>query len=147
MNNSPPRVVTGSDWARPSQYAKRSVLVIDDHPFMREIVRNILRDIGFGKVATAIDGEAALHFLTGGDYNLDLIVCDIDMEPMNGLDFLAELRSHKSELLRLVPVIMLTSHAEPAKVLEAKHVGTDAYLLKPVSRASLEARVEFLLSK
>jgi two-component system chemotaxis response regulator CheY len=76
-----------------------------------------------------------------------VIVCDIDMEPMNGLDFLAELRSHNLEALRVTPVIMLTSHAEPAKVLKAKNIGTDAYLLKPVSRASLEARVQFLLAR
>jgi two-component system chemotaxis response regulator CheY len=145
--NSSQRLMTGGDWARPSQYAKRSVLVIDDHPFMREIVRNILRDIGFGRIATATDGAEALRLLGDGDGAVDVIVCDIDMEPMNGLDFLAELRCHKIEALRVTPVIMLTSHAEPAKVLEAKNGGTDGYLLKPVSRASLEARVQFILAK
>jgi two-component system chemotaxis response regulator CheY len=145
MNNSPPRLITGGDWRVPTQYAKRSALVIDDHPFMREIVRSILRDIGFGRITTATDGAEALCLFADGDYTVDVIVCDIDMEPMNGLDFLAELRSHKLQTLRVVPVIMLTSHGESTKVREAKHIGTDAYLLKPVSRASLESRMEFLL--
>ena len=128
-------------------YSRRAALVIDDHPFMREIVRNILRDIGFGTVLSAPDGTAALSTLRAGEYHFDLIICDVDMEPMNGLDFLGELRLSDADALRAIPVILLTAHADKMTVVGAMQAGTDAYLLKPVSRAALKARVDFVLSR
>jgi two-component system, chemotaxis family, chemotaxis protein CheY len=128
-------------------YTRRAALVVDDHPFMREIVRNIMRDIGFGTVISAPDGTAALDTLRSGEYRFDLIICDVDMEPMNGLDFLAELRLNDIDALRAIPVILLTAHSDKMTVVGAMEAGTDAYLLKPVSRASLKARVDFVLSR
>lgn len=128
-------------------YSRRIALVVDDHPFMREIVRNILRDIGFGTVISAPDGTAALHTLRDSEYKFDVIICDVDMEPMNGLDFLAELRLSDLDALRAIPVILLTAHSDKMTVVGAMEAGTDAYLLKPVSRASLKARVDFVLSR
>ena len=130
-----------------SSYFRHRALVVDDHPFMRAIVRNVLRDIGFGDVRSAADGAEALDMLARSDFRFDIVVCDIDMEPMNGLEFLSHLRSHMIEALRDIPVVLLTSHAEKAKVVEARKAGTDAYLLKPVSRANLQSRVEFVLSQ
>jgi two-component system chemotaxis response regulator CheY len=131
----------------PIDYSRRNALVVDDHPFMREIVRNILRDIGFGTVVSAPDGRAALGVLGSGDNQFDLIVCDVDMEPMNGLEFLGELRLHDVEKVRTLPVILLTAHSDKLTVVGAMEAGTDAYLLKPVSRASLKSRVDFVLSR
>jgi two-component system, chemotaxis family, chemotaxis protein CheY len=130
-------------WLR--DLASRSVLVIDDHPFMRELVKGLLHDIGFRRIQTASDGAAALSLLAGDMGTVDVIICDVDMEPMNGLDFLNHLRNHDLELLRMIPVIMLTSHGDRTTVLEAKSSGSDAYLLKPVSRTSLEERIKFVL--
>lgn len=134
------------DTKGPNDYSRCSALVVDDHPFMREIVRNILRDIGFATIVSAPDGRAALDLL-GGDQQFDVIVCDVDMEPMNGLEFLGELRLHDVELVRTLPVILLTAHSDELTVAGAREAGTDAYLLKPVSRASLKARVDFVLSR
>jgi two-component system chemotaxis response regulator CheY len=128
-------------------YSRLVALVVDDHPFMREIVRNILRDIGFGTVVSAPDGTAALDTLRDSEYTFDLIICDVDMEPMNGLDFLAELRLSDRDALRAIPVILLTAHSDKMTVVGAMEAGTDAYLLKPVSRASLKARVDFVLAR
>lgn len=130
-----------------SDYARCSALVIDDHPFMREIVRNLLRDIGFGTVLSAVDGTAALNVLRDDERPFDLIICDIDMEPMNGIEFLSELRLHDLRRLRTIPVVLLTSHADKMTIIGAMEAGTDAYLLKPVSRANLKARVDFVLSR
>jgi len=126
---------------------RHTALVIDDHAFMREIVRQILRDVGFSEIFVAADGTAALELLAGFAEMVDLIVCDVDMEPMNGLDFLARLRSHRLLHLRSLPVVMLTAHSDQMTVLEAKATGTDAYLLKPVSRGNLQERVRFVLER
>jgi two-component system, chemotaxis family, chemotaxis protein CheY len=128
-------------------YGRYAALIIDDHPFMREIVRNLLRDIGFGTVVSAIDGTSALDILRGEDRHFDVIVCDVDMEPMNGLEFVSELRLHDIAHLRTIPVVLLTAHADKVTVVGAMEAGTDAYLLKPVSRVNLKARIDFVLSR
>ena len=87
---------------------KIQVLVVDDNDFMRDLVASMLREIGFREIAHAADGEAALAKVK--EVEPGLILCDVDMEPMNGLDFVEQLRRHAPPPpTPQIPVILLTA--------------------------------------
>ena len=113
-----------------------SVLVVDDSDFTREIIVAMLRDIGFQKIFQAGDGTDALRQLDAA--NPGLIICDVNMKPMDGLAFLDELRRHPWVPAAAIPVIFMTVHTETAIMQHATNLGVEAYLVKPVKRSQLE---------
>jgi len=115
------------------------IMVIDDNDFMRETVATMLRDIGFQVISEAQDGNDALRQLEQGLPGL--IICDVNMKPMDGLDFVAALRQHPAPGATDIPVIFLTVHTEAPIVKRAVKLGVEAYVIKPVQRKQLEARV------
>jgi two-component system chemotaxis response regulator CheY len=119
------------------------VLVIDDSDFTREMVAAMLRDIGFQSIFQASDGTDALRQLDAA--NPGLIICDINMKPMDGLAFLDELRRHPWIPAAAIPVIFTTVHTETAIVQHATQLGAEGYIVKPVKRNELEARVRMAL--
>jgi two-component system chemotaxis response regulator CheY len=82
-------------------------LIVDDFSTMRRIVRNILKEIGFGNAEEAEDGQAALSKLKGGNFNF--VVSDINMPNMNGFELLKSIRADNE--LKGLPVLMVTAEA------------------------------------
>ena len=121
------------------------VLVIDDNDFIRDLVAGMLREIGFQDIAQAGDGHDALGQLETADPGL--IICDIAMKPMDGLEFVEALRQHAWSRATEVPVIFLTVHTEPPFVKRAAKLGVEAYVVKPVQKKQLEARVMTILER
>lgn len=127
-------------------YPKIKVLVIDDQQFIRSIIVRFLRYMGIEHIAEAKDGESAL--LSCKEFSPDIVFCDIDMAPMNGLTFLKELRrSPDIARAQTLPVIMLTSHNESNVVMEARASGIDAFLVKPVSQKAVTDRFDWVVAK
>lgn len=121
-------------------YYKISALVVDDNDFMRDLVSSMLREIGFHEITHAADGAEALRKTQM--INPGLIICDIDMEPMDGLTFVEKQRAHAPPPPSpQIPIILLTSHSDTALVQRAIKAGVNAYVVKPVKRAQLEARI------
>lgn len=125
--------------------ARLRVLVIDDQPVIRAVVRRLLGELGFKEVSEASDGLAGLEVLWRAAP--DLIICDIEMKPMNGLEFVEALQRRGYYGANRIPTIFLTAHAEREIVLRAKAVGADAFLVKPVQRNDLAARIEAVLAR
>ena len=120
-----------------------SVLVIDDHRTMREIVRRLLGQIGVQDVAGAEDGEAALERLRSPQAKEpDLIICDLHMDKMDGMDFCSKLRLVKNEVLRAIPVIILTGEQDIFVHDVTRQVGATMVLVKPISAGDLKAQIE-----
>jgi|GEM_PF-192112 len=122
-----------------------NILVVDDNPQMRTIVKSILNSFGVLEVATATDGEDALVKLPQRPY--DAVVCDWLMAPMDGLAFVQSVRDHKLVELRKTPILMLTAQAEMRNVLDARAAGVDAYVVKPIAAAQLWARLEAVIQR
>lgn len=119
------------------------VLVIDDHRTMREIVRRLLGQIGIQDVESAEDGAAALKLLHSPQaQHPDLIICDLHMEKMDGMDFCSKLRHDKNEALRAIPVIILTGEQDTFVHDVTRQVGATMVLVKPVSAGDLKERIE-----
>lgn len=115
------------------------LLVIEDNDFMRDLVTKVLREIGIEDVFQAADGQIGLEMVA--NVTPDLILCDIAMEPMDGLSFVAALRKLPPTMGAKVPVIMLTGNNEAPTVKKAIDLGVNGYIVKPVRKQPLEARI------
>jgi DNA-binding response OmpR family regulator len=115
------------------------VLVVDDEPTVREVVVSYLRRDGH-EVAEAGDGHTALELLDADPP--DLIVLDMMLPGVNGLDILRRVRSVSS-----IPVIMLTARAEESDRVAGLELGADDYVVKPFSPRELAARVNGVLRR
>src|SRR3546814_11844634 len=74
-----------------------------------------------------------------------VILCDIHMEPLDGLGYLAQLRGHADPEIAAIPVVFLTADKQQETVLSAKQLKADGYLVKPVSLVALKQRLDPLL--
>ena len=128
-----------------AEVATGRVLVVEDNDFIRELVATMLREIGFRDIAQARDGHDALSQIETADPGL--IICDISMQPMDGLEFVETLRQHSWPHAAEVPVIFLTSHTEAPIVKRAFKLGVEAYVVKPVQKKQLEVRVMTTLER
>ena len=115
------------------------VLVVDDEPTVREVVVSYLRRDGH-EVAEAGDGHKALELLDADPP--DLIVLDMMLPGVNGLDILRRVRAVSS-----IPVIMLTARAEESDRVAGLELGADDYVVKPFSPRELAARVNGVLRR
>jgi DNA-binding response OmpR family regulator len=115
------------------------VLVVDDEPTVREVVAGYLRRDGH-QVSEAGDGTAALELLDAEPP--DLIVLDMMLPGVNGLDILRRVRAAGD-----IPVIMLTARAEETDRVAGLELGADDYVVKPFSPRELAARVNGVLRR
>jgi two-component system, OmpR family, alkaline phosphatase synthesis response regulator PhoP len=111
----------------------KHVLVVDDEPRIAEIARDYLERSGF-RVSIAGNGADALAFAR--TRNPDLIVLDLGLPMMDGLDVTRMLRKHSN-----VPIIMLTARVDESDKLIGLELGADDYVTKPFSPKELVARV------
>ena len=118
-------------------------LVVDDNSFIRLSLKKELTHIGFKEICEAANGIDALQML---DKNPDIIICDINMEPLNGFEFVKHVRALQAPANE-VPIIFLTGDAHEEQVQSAMKLAIDGYLLKPVSQESLKKKVVALMSR
>ena len=120
--------------------SRKSILVVDDEKGQREILDMILSGEGYD-VTTASSGEAAMKFVK--DRHFDLVLTDLQMTGMSGLDLLKELVSYDKSIM----VILLTAHGTVDTAFESKELGAFAYLQKPYDREKLLETVSRALTK
>ncbi len=118
------------------------VLIVDDYKTMLKIIRNLLKQLGFGNVEEAMDGSAALQKLRFKKYGL--VISDWNMEPMSGLQLLKEVRLDAE--LKEIPFIMITAESKPENVIAAKEAGVNGYIVKPFTGAILKAKINTVLA-
>ena len=135
------------DAARTPQgdYAGVTALVVEDNDFVRDLVANQLKQIGFARVETAPDGEAALKIVD--DAAPGLMICDINMEPMGGFELITRLRDRGMTGFQKIPTIMLSSHAVSEFIDRARLLEVDAFLVKPVKKDALAERIRTVLQR
>ena len=123
--------------------SKLRVLIVDDSSVMRKIVERSLRQAGLdlGEVLEASNGAEALAEVQKGAF--DLILSDINMPAMDGLEFLRNLAGIDSA--KGVPVVMITTEGSEARVVEALSVGAKGYIRKPFTPEQVKERVTPLL--
>lgn len=117
-----------------------SVLVIDDQRSMRSIVRQLLSQVGIHDIQEAPNGEEALKFLNQpSNEDPDIIICDLHMDKMDGMEFCNQVRRDKD---RVIPIIILTGDSDAFLHEVSKQVGAVAVLTKPVSAPELQEHIQ-----
>ena len=119
-----------------------STLVVDDSPTIRRMVIASLRDVCSGGFAEAGTGLEALEQLAL--HPVALMVLDLNMPDMHGLEVLKFVRSHQA--YRLIPVVILTTRGDEASRAAVTAAGASLYLTKPFVPQVLAARVRDLLA-
>jgi two-component system chemotaxis response regulator CheY len=122
-----------------------SILVVDDSPYMRKIVRNLLINIGVKTVYEAGDGIAGLEAIR--TIVPDVVILDWELPLLNGSELVRIVRTPGVFPTPTVPIIMLTAHGERWRVVEATRIGANEYLVKPVSAKALFDRLASILAK
>jgi len=124
------------------------VLIVDDSVVMRRILESALRHSNLDltevlHAANGVEGLAALEKSAADNLPLNLILCDIHMPEMNGLDFLLE--KQRRNLAPNVPLVMITADATDPQVLQAVAAGAHGYISKPFTLERIKTCVESLL--
>lgn len=120
------------------------ILVVDDFPTMRRIIKNLLKDLGFENVDEAEDGVQGLEKLRSGGI-FELVVSDWNMPNMDGLAMLKEIRADAA--LAKLPVLMVTAEAKRENIIAAAKAGASGYVVKPFTAAILEEKLNKIFEK
>jgi CheY-like chemotaxis protein len=124
--------------------SKVSVLVVDDAPFIRDLVKKGLRNAFPGvTLEDAVNGRKAQVMLTKEVF--DLVLCDWEMPEMSGLELLTWCRQQES--LKSMPFIMVTSRGDKENVIQAIHAGVSDFIGKPFTNEQLLTKVKKALHK
>jgi two-component system, chemotaxis family, chemotaxis protein CheY len=115
------------------------ILLVDDNHHMRVLLTEILRAIGVRDVFEATDGAEALKSLRANP--IDIIMTDLAMQPLDGIDFVRLLRNSPESPNPMAPVIMITGHSTHRRVQEARDVGVNEFLSKPVTARGVLSRI------
>ena len=115
------------------------ILLVDDNHHMRVLLTEILRAIGVKHVYEANDGAEALQVMRSNP--IDIIMSDLAMQPLDGIDFVRLLRNSPDSPNPMAPVIMITGHSTHRRVQEARDVGVNEFLSKPVTARGVLERI------
>lgn len=119
------------------------ILVVDDFPTMRRILRNLLKELGFVNVDEAEDGAVGLEKVKNGNYGF--VVSDWNMPNMDGLAMLQAIRADPR--LAKLPVLIVTAEAKKENIIAAAQAGASGYVVKPFTAVTLEEKITKIFEK
>jgi len=115
------------------------ILIVEDNKHMRQLLLAVLRALGIRSTREAEDGKEGLEALR--EFLPDLIICDWEMPILDGPGFVQAVRRGDDSANPFVPIVMLTGHADASRVLVARDLGANEFLVKPMSPQALYSRV------
>ncbi len=126
-----------------------SFLVVEDSHYLRSLINQSLNALGIGTIRSVDHGGEAIDVLRlmrndpmrAGIMNVDVIMSNWQMSPIDGLMLLRWVRRHKESPDRFIPFILVTGHSEPANVAQARDLGVTEVIAKPFSAMSIAERV------
>ena len=114
-------------------------LIVDDDKFARTFAKTALYQIGIKNIKEVGSADEAREMV--GASKIDVILLDQQMPQKSGLDFARELKNNPHDELKNIPIIMITVDTKEKTVLEAKILGIQEYLVKPISPLALKKRI------
>jgi two-component system, chemotaxis family, response regulator WspR len=126
-----------------SEINETKLLVIDDDPMNREILYRHLKNLGYSDITLTDGGQKGLEIVASN--SIDLILLDMMMPVMNGLETLTHLKANYQS--RVIPVIIISALDEKEMMLACIQKGAEDYLIKPYDRVLLKARISACLEK
>jgi len=120
---------------------EQRVLIVDDLNGTREILREMLNELGFNEIVEACNGKEALQLL--GQGSVTLIISDYEMGELSGMELLRQVKSDPAH--SKIPFVMVSSQYEPAIMHQAIKEGADVYIAKPLRLNTLQQKITSLL--
>ena len=115
------------------------ILLVDDSQHMRTMITEILRAVGVRHIAQAHDGSEALNVMRYEP--VDIVIADLAMSPVDGIDFVRLLRNSPDSPNHLCPVIMMSGHSTERRVGEARDAGVNTFIAKPITARGVLERI------
>lgn len=116
-----------------------SILIVDDYPPMRAILRVMLKALGVKEIGEANDGLSALDEMIG--FRADIVIADYRMVPMDGVELTLRIRDGDAGIDPFTPVLMVSGHSEKSRICQARDAGVTEFLVKPISATLLYYRL------
>ena len=114
--------------------SNKTILIADDSATMRSMVVSVIESLGDYQIVEASSGFDALRFLPRG--HIDLILTDINMPDINGLELISYLRNNPH--YKDIPVFIISSEGSAQDIEKGKQLGADEYVVKPFCPAALQ---------
>ncbi len=118
------------------------ILVVDDAPMIRRILKNLLKEMGFTNIDEAEDGMVALQKLRSQKY--DFVITDWNMPNLTGIELVQEIR--KDPNLKHLPIMMVTAEAKKENIILALKSGVNNYIVKPFTPENVKAKIEAIFN-
>jgi len=120
-------------------------LIVEDNQHMRSLLRALLNSAGIKDVAEAAHGQAGIEVLR--ERKSDLVMTDMVMKPMDGLELTRLIRNDERSPNPFVPIIMISGHTEKYRVEAARDAGVTEFLAKPITAQNLFARIAEIVER
>ena len=132
--------------------SRTTFLLVEDDPRDVFLVRDVFERYGHCRLETVTDGQEAIDYLTGtGKFGNrrkfplpQVVLLDLKMPRVNGLEFLRWLRHESPNSLHVLPVVVMSSSNDPKDVASAYELGVNSYLLKPIAWHEFQERMKAL---
>lgn len=121
------------------EIAKLSFLIIDDNSMMVAIIKTLLHGFGVHEIYDANDAITGFEELTNS--KIDVILLDNKMDTLDGVEFTRMVRTAADSPNHYVPIIMISAHTERSRVQQARDVGINEFVSKPLSAKNLSDRI------
>ena len=128
-----------------SAFEALRVLIVEDNQHMRVLLRSLLNSLSIREICEAGSGAMALELLK--EKKCDLVLTDLAMKPMDGLQFTRELRQSERSANPFIPIIMISGHTEKHRVEAARDAGITEFLAKPITPSSLYSRIAEIVER
>jgi two-component system chemotaxis response regulator CheY len=119
------------------------ILLVDDNHHMRVLLTELLRAVGINRVYEAGDGAEGLQMMRS--HPVDIIMTDLAMEPLDGIDFVRLLRNSSDSPNQMIPVIMVTGHLTLRRIQEARDAGVNEFVAKPITARNVLERLQLII--
>lgn len=129
----------------PDRLKTPHILLADDDEFIRRVVRHVLLGLGFEHLREVADGDGVKTLL--GTTPFDLLISDVQMPRMNGVELLRQIRCGQTDASADLPVIILTSYANTDVLTAAVALDVNGFLVKPIKPATVEAKINQALGE
>ncbi|BCD68409.1 chemotaxis response regulator CheY [Nitratiruptor sp. YY09-18] len=118
------------------------ILIVDDAPMIRRILKNLLKEMGFTNLEEAEDGMVALQKLRSQKF--DFVITDWNMPNLTGIELVQEIR--KDPNLKHIPIMMVTAEAKKENIILALKSGVNNYIVKPFTPENVKNKIEAIFS-
>ncbi|CAN2189628.1 OmpR Response regulators consisting of a CheY-like receiver domain and a winged-helix DNA-binding domain [Candidatus Nanopelagicaceae bacterium] len=122
----------------------RSILVVDDNEDIRNLLSLVLQKEGY-EVFLAPNGSEALEIIKNN--RLDLILLDVMMPELSGLEVLSNIRGNKNNIISSIPVMMITAASTVSDIDAAIEIGASSYIIKPFRNENLIGKVSAIFQE